>query len=165
MFSLLCNNSNRSWFFNKLTFARALGRCWKLRPPVSVFNTSLGTWRMLMHEKICLIPIILPNILDFSGFTKTLNMTEMYFTRLHTHPGTNSLRKHACSNMLKISPPKNESFLKKILIFFIFLLKTSIVGTRYNRLGKAVLTSTHNLCFWAQTRKIMYTPVNLCFTI
>ena len=23
----------------------------------SVFNTSLGTWRMLMHEKTCLIPI------------------------------------------------------------------------------------------------------------
>ena len=24
----------------------------------SVFNTSLGTWRMLMHEKPCLIPIL-----------------------------------------------------------------------------------------------------------
>ena len=35
-----------------------LGRCWKPRPPASVFNTSLGTWRMLMHEKPCLIPIL-----------------------------------------------------------------------------------------------------------
>ena len=25
---------------------------------LSVFNTSLGTWRMLMHEKPCLIPIL-----------------------------------------------------------------------------------------------------------
>ena len=33
-----------------------------------------------------------------------------------------SLRKHAYSNILKISPPKNESFQVKILIFFIFLL-------------------------------------------
>ena len=35
-----------------------------------------------------------------------------------------SLRKHAYSNLLKISPPKTESFQRKILIFFIFLLKT-----------------------------------------
>ena len=29
-----------------------------------------------------------------------------------------------------------------------------------HRLGEAVLTSTHNLCFRAEIRKIMYTPVN-----
>ena len=34
------------------------------------------------------------------------------------------LRKHAYSNILKISPPKNENFQIKILILFIFLLKT-----------------------------------------
>ena len=33
------------------------------------------------------------------------------------------------------------------------------------RLSEAVLTSTHNLCFWAEIRKIMYTPVNPSFTI
>ena len=32
-------------------------------------------------------------------------------------------RKQAFSNILKISPPKTESFQIKILIFFIFLLK------------------------------------------
>ena len=36
----------------------------------------------------------------------------------------NSLQKHAYSNILKISPPKTENFQIKILIFFIFLLKT-----------------------------------------
>ena len=41
-----------------------------------------------------------------------------------------TLRKHAYSNILTISPPKTESFQIKILIFFIFLLKTYIVGTR-----------------------------------
>ena len=30
----------------------------KPRPPDSVFNISLWTWRMLMHEKTCLIPIL-----------------------------------------------------------------------------------------------------------
>ena len=33
------------------------------------------------------------------------------------------------------------------IIFLISAKKTSIVGTRLNRLGEAVLTNTHNLCF------------------
>ena len=37
---------------------------------------------------------------------------------------SSTLRKHAYSNVLKISPPKTESFQIKILIFFIYLLKT-----------------------------------------
>ena len=57
-FQFLWNSSNWTWFFNVLTFARSLGRCWKPRPPASVFNNSLGTWRMFMHEKPCLIPIL-----------------------------------------------------------------------------------------------------------
>ena len=57
-FQFLCNNSERTWFFSALTFPRPLGRCWKQRPWASVFNTSHGTWRMLMHEKPCLIPIL-----------------------------------------------------------------------------------------------------------
>ena len=50
------------------------------------------------------------------------------------------LRKQAYSNILKILPPKNESFQIKILIFFIFLLKL--------RLWVPVRTaeSTDNLC-------------------
>ena len=35
--------------FHALTFARSRGRCWKPRPPASVFNIYLGTLRMLMH--------------------------------------------------------------------------------------------------------------------
>ena len=35
-----------------------------------------------------------------------------------------TLRTHAYSNILKISPPKTENFQIKILMFFIFLLKT-----------------------------------------
>ena len=54
----------------------------------------------------------------------------------------------------KISPPKNRKFSDKKLCFSYFCSKTEVV-----------LTSTHNLCFWAEIRKIMYTPVNPTFTI
>ena len=37
--------------FHALTFARSRGRFWKPRPEAAVFNTSQGTWRMLMHWK------------------------------------------------------------------------------------------------------------------
>ena len=68
-----------------------------------------------------------------------------------------ALRKHAYSNILKILPPKSENFQMKILIFFHLSAKNIDCGTRQNRLGDAVLTSTHNLCFWAEIRKLMYT--------
>ena len=34
----------------------------------SVFNTSLGTWRMLMHEKTCLIPILNTGNENYFGY-------------------------------------------------------------------------------------------------
>ena len=48
---------------------------------------------------------------------------------------------------------KNEVLDKKNLIFFIFLLKTYTVGTRWNRLTEAILTSTQNLCFGQKYEK------------
>ena len=39
-------------------FARSLLKCWKPRASPSVFNTSLGTLRMLMNGKSCLIPLL-----------------------------------------------------------------------------------------------------------
>ena len=38
-------------------------------------------------------------------------------------------------------------WLEGYALFFLFLLKTYIVGTRKNRHSEAVLTSTQNLCF------------------
>ena len=52
------------------------------------------------------------------------------------------------------SAVKFQNFIGKTLILLICLLKTLIAGTHYNRLGKAVLTSTHNLCFGSEIRKI-----------
>ena len=55
-------------------------------------------------------------------------------------------------------------FRGKILRFFLFLLKTLIVGRHKNRLIEAVLMSTHNLCFREKKRKKcipLYTQVSL----
>ena len=62
---------------------------------------------------------------------------------------------------------KNENFQikKKNSDIFHTSAQNTDCGTRENRLGEAVLTSTHNLCFRAKIRKIMYTPVNPSFTI
>ena len=43
---------------------------------------------------------------------------------------------------------------KGVYNFSYFCSKTSIVGTRKNRLAEAVLTCTHNQCFGAKIRKI-----------
>ena len=69
------------------------------------------------------------------------------------------LRKHAYSNILKFLPPNNESFQIKSLMFFIFLLKNINCGysleppRRGSSNAEVVLTSTHNLCFWAEVKK------------
>ena len=70
---------------------------------------------------------------DYIFSTKAVKLIEMKQTEfLAKNLMCNfTLRKHAYSNTLKILLPKNGNFSdKKILIFFIFLLKTEIVGTR-----------------------------------
>ena len=42
---------------------------------------------------------------------------------------------------------------------------TPMARTRIISNKDAVLTSTHNLCFRAEIRKIMYTPVKPSFTV
>ena len=37
--------------FSCINIRQVRGRCWKSRPEAVVFNTSQGTWRMLMHWK------------------------------------------------------------------------------------------------------------------
>ena len=88
-----------------------------------------------------------------------------------------SLRKHAYSNILKILAPKNENFqIKNSEIFHISAQyincgysleppRRENMKKKYFVLDEAVLTSTHNLCFRAEIRKIMHTPINPSFTI
>ena len=57
------------------------------------------------------------------------------------------------------SAVKSKNYIGKCLKFLIFLLKTYIVGTRYNGLGEAALTSTHNVCFESKIRKNIGIPL------
>ena len=57
-FQFLCNNSDRTLFFQCINIRQVPWEVLKPRLSGSVFNTSHGTWRMLMHEKTCLIPIM-----------------------------------------------------------------------------------------------------------
>ena len=49
-FQFLCNNSDRTWFFNALTFARSLGRCWKPRLPRDLANVN--AWKTMFDPYI-----------------------------------------------------------------------------------------------------------------
>ena len=65
---------------------------------------------------------------------------------------------------------KMKTFRWKILIFFssfFFQISAQNIDCGYSldRLGEAVLPSTHNLCFLAEIRKIMYIPVNPSLTV
>ena len=61
--------------------------------------------------------------------------------------------------------PKKENF--QIKNSDIFLISAQNIGCKYSleppRRGGS--NEYHNLCFWAEIRKIMYTPVNPSFTI
>ena len=59
-----------------------------------------------------------------------------------------------CNILQFFTAVKKIIFRRKIVMFFLFLIKTLIVGTCLNRLIEA---STHNLCFRAKIRKQMYT--------
>ena len=62
-----------------------------------------------------------------------------------------ALRKHVYSNIRNILTTENEKIQIKFGCFSYFWSKHRL--------------STHNLCFWTEIRKIMYTPVNPSFTI
>ena len=78
---------------------------------------------------------------------------------------SHSLRKHAYSNILKIWPPKTENFQIKILILFLFLLKTIDCGYSLELPRQGGSNEYPQSIVLSRNRKIMYTPVNPNFTI
>ena len=65
------------------------------------------------------------NVLLFSWVVKFLiYLNRRVFVMTASACLSGPLRKHAYSNILKISPPKNRKFSDKKNLFFIFLLKT-----------------------------------------
>ena len=60
---------------------------------------------------------------------------------------------------------KNDNF--RLILFYYFNIFAQNIDCGHTLeppQGKAVLTTTHNLCFRAKIRKIMYNPVNPNFT-
>ena len=76
-----------------------------------------------------------------------------------------ALRKHAYSNTLKILPPKNENFQIKNSDIFHISAQNIDCGYSLEPPRRGGSNEYHNLCFWAEIRKIMYTPVNPSFSI
>ena len=96
-----------------------------------------------------------------------MNRGTACYTKLSVPPAKTqiTLRKHAYSNILKISPPKTENFqIKKSDIFHI---SAQNIDCEYSleppRRGGS--NEYHNLCFLVEIRTIMYTHVNPSFTI
>ena len=75
------------------------------------------------------------------------------------------LRKHAYSNILKILPPKNVNFqIKKSDIFHICAQNIDC-GYSLEPPRRGGSNEYPQSMFWAEIRKIMYTPVNPSFII
>ena len=70
---------------------------------------------------------------------------------------------NAYSNILKILQLKKENF--QIKNSDIFHISVQNIDCGYSLLGEGVLKSTHNLCFWAEISKTMYTPVSPIYNI
>ena len=76
-----------------------------------------------------------------------------------------TLRKHAYSNILKISPPKNENFQIKNSNIFHISAQNIVCGYSLEPPRRGGSNEYPQSMFLAEIRKIMYTPVNPSFTI
>ena len=97
-------------------------------------SSTKGLFYILDFNRCCLTPRESPDDTTRCCLRQYEN-TPMQYTAIF----------HGCEN-------QNFQFIFFFTIF-IFLLKTYTVGTRKNRLIKAVLTSTHNIYFRAKIRK------------
>ena len=78
---------------------------------------------------------------------------------------TTALRKHAYSNIKKISPPKTENFQVKNSDIFHISAQNIDCGYSLEPPRRGGSNKYPQSMFWAEIRKIMYTPVNPSFTI
>ena len=76
-----------------------------------------------------------------------------------------TLRKYAYSNIKKISPPKTENFQVKKTDIFHISAQNIDRGYSLEPPSRDGSNEYPQSMFWAEIRKIMYTPVNPSFTI
>ena len=77
----------------------------------------------------------------------------------------NTLRKHAYTNILKISPPKTESFQIKNSDIFIISAQNIDCGYLLEPPRRGGSNEYQQSIFWAEIRKIMNIHVNPSFPI
>ena len=75
------------------------------------------------------------------------------------------LRKHTYSNIKKISPPKTENFQVKNSDIFHISAQNIDCGYLLEPPRRGGPNEYPQSMFWAEIKKIMYTPVNPSFTI
>ena len=66
---------------------------------------------------------------------------------------------------IEILPPKKLKNCIQNTLIFLYLCSKNRLWVLVRTASRGVLTSTQNLCFGAEKRKIMYTPVNPSFSI
>ena len=149
---------------------------------ISIINKDEYSWLILLYARVnenqsvdfafteathiffsakkCELDIVLTRTVNILTTNELVKLTMLWSTgprfakeksRYPGKPQLQTLRNHAYLNILRILPTKNENFQTKNSGSFI----------RF----EAVLTSTYNLCFWADIRNLMYTPVNPRFTV
>ena len=84
---IFVNNSDQTWFFNTLIFARFLGP--------SVYNISVGTWQMLMHEKTFLNATMFCLIVKPNSHSDPMKQTLGFFLHMQTWCGQWLSRHHS----------------------------------------------------------------------
>ena len=85
--------------------------------------------------------------------------------KVTVEPQSLALRKHAYSNTLKILQPKTENFQIKNSDFFHISAQNIDCGYSLEPPRRGGSNEYPQSMFWAEIRKIMYTPVNPSFTI
>ena len=73
------------------------------------------------------------------------------------------LRKHAYSNILRILSPKNKNFQMKKFVTFHISAQNINCGYLWEPSRRGGSNAYPHLCFWAETRKLTYTPAVLLY--
>ena len=100
--------------------------------------------------------------------TKYITLNRFFITKSVYHPLTCvniSLRKHAYSNILKISPPKTEFFQIKNSDIFHISVQNINCGYSLEPPQRGGSNEYSQSMFLSKDKKIMFTPVNPNFTI
>ena len=148
-----------------ITNAPYLPRYW------NTLNTN-HTYPKFLKKKYILLPLIVSkyycmydkqcrpwsgSALFVEAYLRVITVQTFFFACWHHR--LNSLRKHAYSNILIILPANNENFRMKISGSFHISPQNIYCGYSLEPPRRRGSDENHNLCFWAEIRKLMYTPL------